>query len=141
TGPGSSLTLSAKGGPEGTFNVRVGRFDPTWLQDWTNLSGPAWQLRSLQASGHIADGALLFDAAVAAQIDAADHPAEVKLAASGDAQGVKITELTVSEAGRVLTRATGRLPVSWRVDPHPHLQLDEAAPLEVTASTDPDSPL
>ncbi|MEO6873908.1 MAG: translocation/assembly module TamB domain-containing protein [Opitutaceae bacterium] len=141
TGPRSQLTFMGQGGPDGSFAVAAGRFDSAWLHDWVTLAGPAWQLHSLQATGRIANGVLVFDTALAAQIATAKIPADVKLVAHGDADGVQLKELTVAEANRVLTQAMGRLPVSARFQPTFHLQVDETSPLELVASTDPASPL
>ena len=140
-GPASQLALKGNGGPAGSFNLTVSHFDSAWLQDWVPLAGPAWQLHTLQADGHVADGVLVFATTLTAQIAMSPQPAQVKLVASGDAHGVQLKEMSVIESGRVLTQATGRLALTWRVQPTPHFEVDDAAPLELTASTEPDSPL
>jgi translocation and assembly module TamB len=137
----SQLTLQGHGGRDATYELATGRFDSAWLQDWVELAGPAWQLQAVQASGHVAEGTLVFDAALDGQIAMTPQAAHVKLIAHGDARGLELKELTVTDGGRVLTKATGRLPVTWRPQDSPHLRLDEDAPLELTASTSPDSPL
>jgi translocation and assembly module TamB len=138
TGPDSRLILKGQGG---TFELAAAGFSSAWLQDWVTLSGPAWQVQSLQAAGHVVDGALVFDASFAAEIAVSPQPALVKLVASGDAQGVRLKEFTVTATERVLTQAAGRLPLVWRTTRAPRLYLDENLPLELSASTEPDSPL
>ena len=141
SGHEAQLTFKGEGGPKGFFSLTASRFDSAWLQDWVPLTGPGWQVQSWQATGHVADGILVFETDLAGQIDMSPQPARVKLVASGDAQGVKLQEFTVTETERVLTRATGRLPLVWRIDPAPHLALDENMPFELSAATEPDSPL
>ena len=106
------------------------------------LTGPAWQVNSLQATGHVAaNHALVFDTTLTAQIEMSPQPAQVSLIAHGDAQGIELKELKVTETGHVLTSVTGRLPLAVVMAPSPHLSIDETARLELTASTEPDSPL
>ena len=141
TGPTSRLTLKGTGGPEGFFELAVNDFDSAWLQDWVTSTGPAWQVHTLQATGRVADQMLFFDTALSAQIAMDPRPAQVKLVASGDAQGVHLKELSVVEGDRALTQATARWPLTFRMQPTPHPQWDETLPLELTASTEADSPL
>ena len=140
-GPDSQLTLKGKGGAEGFIELAATHFDSAWLQDWVTTAGPGWTLQALQATGRAVDRVLVFDTDLTARITMEPQPAQVRLVMSGDADGVRLKELSVVESGRVLTRASGRLPLSWVLRPGPHLSLDEAAPLELTASTEPDSPL
>ena len=141
SGPDSELTFSGHGGPDGLMEIATTRFESAWLQDWVTLGGPGWQMHSLQVTGHVAERAVVFATMLTAQIAMSPHPAQVKLVASGDAHGLEIKELKVVENERVLTQATGRLPLSWVLEPEPHLSIDEGAPLELSASTEPDSPL
>ena len=106
-----------------------------------NLTGPAWQLQALQATGRVTDQVLVFDTTLTAQIEMSPQPAKVRLVASGDAGGIVLKEFSVIESGRVLTQATGRLPLALVMTPTAHLRFDETAPLELSASTEPDSPL
>ena len=140
-GPASRLGFASPGGPDGSFNFAATAFDSLWLQDWISLPGPRWQVRELKMNGRVVDGTLAFDLEGRAQIAMSPQAAEVKLVATGDAQGVQLKELSVGESGRVLTQATGRLPLSWKTRSRQHLSVDESAPLELSASTEPDSPL
>jgi translocation and assembly module TamB len=45
------------------------------------------------------------------------------------------------ESQRELTRASGKLPIAWKLRPGMQLSLDENAPLELSAVTETDSPL
>jgi translocation and assembly module TamB len=141
TGAGSQLTLKGNGGPEGSFAVTAGHIPSAWLKDWVTFSGPGWQVDSWLATGRIENGGLIFDTALTAQIEMSPHPAEVSLTARGDAHGVELKDFKVASAGHVLTQATGRLPLVWQMEPTLHPVLDEAAPLELSASTEADSPL
>ncbi len=141
SGPTSQLAFKGRGGQQGFVELNARSFDSAWLQDWITLAGPAWQLHSLQAQGNFKGGTLVFSAEAAAQIAMTPRPAEVKLTATGDADGVRLKELTVTESSRTLTQISGRLPVSCVLDPDPVLRVDEGAPLELSASTEPDSPL
>jgi translocation and assembly module TamB len=140
-GSASQLSLAVHGGDDGAVELTATQFDSLWLQDWISLSGPHWQLRALNASGRVVEGAIAFKTTAAALIDMAPRPAEVQLSASGDRHGVQLQELTVTESGRILTQAKGQLPVSWKIQPTLHAEFDDSAPLDVAASTDPDSPL
>jgi translocation and assembly module TamB len=139
-GPASQATFKGKGGAGGFIDIDVTGFDSSWLQDWIAVAGPHWLIRNLQTRGHVENGTLAFDTTLAAQIEMQPRSAEVKLTASGDAKGVQLKELTVVESQRILTQATGKLPLSWKIAPM-HVLLDETAPLELSASTEPDSPL
>lgn len=141
TGPDRQFSLKAKGGRDGSIELTGKNFTSTQLQEWITLTGPGWQVQSVQATGHVADRALVFDATLAAQIEMSPQPAQVKLVAHGDTHGIELKEFKVVESDRVLTQATGRLPLVWVMDPKPHLSFDETAPLELSASTEPDSPL
>lgn len=140
-GPSSQLTFSGHGGREGSFSINASGFNSAWLKDWIVIAGPAWQMRALQAQGNFKNGVLVFSTEATAQIEMSPRPAEVKLVANGDGDGIRLRELTVTDSGRRLTHATGRLPLAWVNVPSPQLRLDEGAPLELTASTEPDSPL
>lgn len=140
-GPDSQLTLKGKGGPDGSFEIAATNFSSAWLQDWLTVTGPGWQLRSLRATGQVKDRVVVFEAALTAQIEMSPRPAEVTLMAHGDAHGIELKELKVVESGRVLTQAVGRLPATFVMEPKPHVLFDETASLELTASTEPDSPL
>ncbi|MDI1248858.1 MAG: translocation/assembly module TamB domain-containing protein [Lacunisphaera sp.] len=135
------LTLKGRGGPEGFFELAAANLPSTALADWVALAGPGWTLQALQATGRIADQVLVFDTALTAQIEMSPQPAMVSLVAHGDTDGIVLKEFSVIESGRVLTQATGRLPLALVMAPTAHLRFDETAPLELSASTEPDSPL
>jgi len=141
TGTASQLRLRGKGGDGGHIELTASSFDSAWLEDWIELPGPHWQVHTLHASGRDVHGVLAFDTTLAGQIAMQPRPAEIKLTAAGDADGIRLKELTVVESGRELTRASGRLPLSWKLPAGKHLAFDEKAPLEISAATDPDSPL
>jgi len=140
-GERSHLKFKGEGGPDGFVEINATAFDAAWLQDWIAVSGPRWRIHSLKGHGKAERGVLAFETELTAQIDMQPRPAELRLVASGDAGGVQLKELTVVEAERELTRASGRLPFSWRVYPNAEFQLSETEPFELTAATDPDSPL
>lgn len=141
TGPTSQLVFKGHGGPQANYALTLGRFDSRWLEDWVTLAGPAWQLHTLQFNGAVKEGVLVFDSTLTGHLDLPSQPAQVKLIASGDVEGLRLKELTVTDADRVLAQATGRLPVTWRPQSIPHLQRDEEGPLELSVTTDPASPL
>ena len=140
-GQSGHLALQGHGGPDAKVELTAGRFESAWLQDWIEVPGPAWQVETLQASGQVVDGTLVFDAALSGRIGAGAESAQVKVLAHGDAQGVELKELNVMQGERLVTKITGRLPATWRPLESPHLRLDENAALELSASTSPDSPL
>lgn len=139
-GPDNRPALKVRSGPEGFFELAAANLPSAALKDWVNLTGPAWQLHALQVTGRV-DQTLVFDATLAAQIEMSPQPAAVSLVAHGDAGGIELKEFKVVESGRVLTQATGRLPLVLVMAPTAHLRFDETAPLELSASTEPDSPL
>lgn len=140
-GPEGQLTLQGKGGAVGDVTLALTHFSSAWLQDWVTITGPAWQINSLQVSAHAVERTLVFDTTLAAQIEMSPQPATVTLVAHGDAKGIELKELKVAENDRLLTQAIGRLPVIVFLEPAPHLVFDESAALELTASTEADSPL
>lgn len=140
-GSESELALKVSGGADGTIALSATDFDSAWLQDWVTLTGPGWTVDNLTATGRIDDGTLVFDAALNAEIEMSPNAAHVTVTARGDARGIELTKFTVVENERVLTQATGRLPLYWAAEAEPHLRVDETAPFELVASTEPDSPL
>ncbi len=140
-GPDSQLAFKGKSGAEGFIELTTTRFDSAWLQDWVALTGPGWQVHTLKATGQVANGVLVFETGLTAQIEMSPRPAQVKLLARGDVQGIQLKELKVVDGERVLTQATGRLPLTLVMGPVSHLSFDDAAPLELSASTETDSPL
>jgi len=141
SGPASNLTFKGRGGAEGFVAVDATAIKSAWLQDWVTLAGPGWQVHHGHAAGKFTGAVLVFETSLDAEIEMSPRPAQLKLTASGDAQGVQLTELKVVDGDRVLTEVTGRLPAVWTLVPAPHLLLAENLPLELSASTDPASPL
>jgi translocation and assembly module TamB len=141
SGSVSELALKMSGGADGSVELTASNFESAWLQDWVTLTGPGWTLHTATATGRIDEGTLVFDAAITAQIEMSPSPAHVSVTAHGDAGGIELREFKVAENERVLTQATGQLPVSWVTAPEPHLRVDETAPFELNATTEPDSPL
>jgi translocation and assembly module TamB len=141
TGPSSQLTVKGHGGPTGSFAIAASHFPSSWLQDWVALTGPGWQIDAWQANGRIENGGLVFDTTLTAKIEVSPQPAEVSVVAHGDARGLELKEFKVMSGGRALTQATGRLPLVWLVEPTTHFVFDETAPLELSATTEADSPL
>jgi translocation and assembly module TamB len=141
SGSASELALKIPGGADGASELAAAGFDSAWLQDWITLTGPGWMVQTVTATGRIDDGTLVFDAALKAQIEMSPNPAHVIITARGGARGIELTEFKVVENGRVVTQATGKLPLYWAAEPEPHLRVDETAPFELDATTEPDSPL
>ncbi|HEY4245541.1 MAG TPA: translocation/assembly module TamB domain-containing protein [Lacunisphaera sp.] len=137
----AEIQITAKGGPDGTMALNAIEFDSAWLQDWFAVTGPHWLVHTLQAHGRDAHGVLEFDTTMTGQIAMEPRPAEFRLNATGNANGIQLKELTVVESKRELTRATGKLPIAWKLQPEMKLSLDENAPLELSAVTESDSPL
>ncbi|MEO6994750.1 MAG: translocation/assembly module TamB domain-containing protein [Lacunisphaera sp.] len=136
-----ALRISGHGGTDGTMALTATEFDSAWLQDWFAATGPHWLVHTLQAHGRDVHGVLAFDTTMSGQIGMDPRPAEIRLNATGDADGIQLKELTVVESKRELTRASGKLPITWKLRPEMQLSLDENAPLELSAVTEPDSPL
>ncbi len=141
TGPDGGLTLKGRGGADGAIEIGATNFASRWLQDWVLVPGAGWQVQSLAFTGRVADQALVFDTKLSAQIEMSPRPASFSVVARGDRHGLELQEFKIEESGRVLTQATGRLPLAVVLDPMPHLSFDETAPLELAASTETDSPL
>lgn len=140
-GADGHLLLRATGGAEAAFALDAAHFGSARLADWITLPGPAWHVESLQADGGARDGRLLFTANLAAGVTKDSMAANLRLAVQAEPDGLHITELTVVDGARALTRATGRLPLTWRLAPAPRWQVDDNAPLEFSATVDADSPL
>ncbi|HEX2862905.1 MAG TPA: translocation/assembly module TamB domain-containing protein, partial [Lacunisphaera sp.] len=140
-GPNGRLLARGGGGPSAHFAVEVAHFPSAWLQDWVAIAGPAWRMIAWQASGQLEDTAWRFETTAHAQIKMSPGEADVRVRARGDERGTELQELTVAADGRTLTQATGRLPLAWVADPKTRLLINDDAPLELAAGTEPDSPL
>ncbi len=139
-----SLTLAAVGSASPSFRVQTQHLESAWLAAWLQLPGPAWYLTRLEAGGQTGtDGVLAFTLGLEGEIQLPAQSARVNLSATGDAGGVQLTALKVTEGDRLLTEATGRLPL--RLVPQAgrivRWEFDQAAPLELRAVSEPDSPL
>lgn len=141
SGDDGRLHLRFATAPHVAFAVEADGIGSARLTDWVRLPGPAWHLEALRSEGRVQNGHLALDATLTASVALAPAQARLRLAMSADDAGLRIDELTVVEGQRELTRITGRLPFTARLDPAWHWQLDENAPLEFTASVDADSPL
>jgi translocation and assembly module TamB len=140
-GGNASLGLDATGGAAGSFALTAANLDKEWVHDWLDFRGPTWRVSELQATGRIVDQLLHFTATASGEIQLPDRPvAQVTLAASGDQEGVRLTGLKITEAGRVVTQVTGRLPVTLAATA-PYLRVAETAPFELQADAQPESPL
>ena len=135
------IRITGKGGNDGTIQLSATAFDSAWLQDWFAVTGPHWVVHTLQVHGREVHGVLAFDTTMTGQIAMDPRSAEFRLNATGAANGIQLKELTVVESNRELTRASGKLPIAWKLRPDIKLSLDENAPLELSAVTEPDSPL
>lgn len=141
-GPAATITLAGQGGTDGTYTLAATNLDKEWIHDWLDLRGPTWRVRQLQAEGRTVDHLFHFSSSLAGEIHLPGRAvAQVLLTARGDAEGVELTDLKISESGQVLTQATGRLPLTWTVDAVPHLRSSETAPLELKADVQPASPI
>lgn len=137
----AAIRITGKGGSDGAIELSATEFDSAWLHDWFAVTGPRWLMHTLRASGREVHGVLAFDTTLTGQIAMEPRPAEFRLSATGDAGGIQLKELTVVESQRELTRASGKLPIAWKLRPGMQLSLDENAPLELSAVTEADSPL
>lgn len=141
-GSTATVGLDAVLGSSPSFHLAAAHLDKEWIHDWLDLRGPTWRIQQLDAIGQRAGNFLNFKTSLHGEIHLPGRDvAQVALAASGDREGVDLTELTIAEAGVVLTKAHGRLAARWAVASDPHLQLDRTAPLELHAEVLPDSPL
>ncbi len=141
-GADRSLAFTGSFGEAPAFTLTAKNIESTWPAAWVELRGPAWQVATLDASGQTgADGVLAFTLGLTGEIRLPEQSARVEVAATGDAQGVQLTALKVTEENRVLTQATGRLPLRLLPQSAPRWQFDDSAPLELLATSERDSPL
>lgn len=141
-GPTGSLAWEATPGVDGSFRVSAARFDKEWLHDWLDLRGPTWRVSQLEVSGRVVDRVLHFKTSLLGEIHLPGREiAQILLTASGDQTGVNLNELKISESGRIVTQASGRIAASWTMDPAPQLRMNRDAPLELKANVLPESPL
>lgn len=136
------LAITASSGEAPAFTLVAKNIESTWPAAWVELRGPAWHVTGLAASGQTgADGVLAFSLGLTGEIRLPEQTSEVEVAATGDAQGVRLTALMVMEEKRVLTQATGRLPLRFMPRGTPRWQFDDSAALELLATSERDSPL
>jgi translocation and assembly module TamB len=110
-------------------------------QDWITLPGPGWRVGNLHLAGDFASGALAFQAQLDGTIQLKPQSAEVRVRAKGDKAGVQIEELSTVLGDRVVTQATGHLPVAWDTERLPHLRVGWGESFALDAHTSADSPL
>jgi translocation and assembly module TamB len=140
-GPASRVAADFTGGDNGAVTLELEQFDARWLADLIDVPGPSWQLQRLKFAGGLQEGKLKFDLEATAVIALTPQAAQVSLVAAGDGTGVRLTQLQMVEADRVLAQAQGRLPLVWDQRAQPHVRFDLDAPLELHATTEPSSPL
>lgn len=128
-------------GSERPLHLAAAGFPSTVLRDWLELPGPDWTIDALELAGKLKTGTLTFDTRLAGRIALQSTPAQVRLVAHGGAEGLKLEELSTTLGDRVVTRATGRIPVAIVPGASGGVRIDDRAPLEVDARTEPDSPL
>ena len=138
-GPATRLAADGGGGEGGTLHLEIDQLNAAWWSDLIALPAPDWQLQRLRLDAGSNGGKLTFALNAQGEIEFSTKRAKVSLAATGDGAGVRLTDLKVSEDERVLVQIQGRLPVTWDTLVQPHLKLDQEAPLELQATTDPAS--
>ncbi len=137
----ASLAAGFTAGARPAFTLAATNFDKEWLGQWIDLPGPTWIIRTLEANGETKDDILNFSVTTTGEIKAPQQTAQVALTARGDARGITITDLKLTDGARVLTQLTGKLPVTWSTTATPHLRFPDTAPLELAATVLADSPL
>jgi translocation and assembly module TamB len=137
----SSLQADFTSGAQTSFKLSAQHFDKEWLGQWLDIPGPTWIVSQLQATGNTVENVLNFSVALSGEIKAPQQSADVTVLATGDARGVAITELKLTDGDRVLTNAQGTLPFHWVVRGTPHFRRDDSAPLKLEADVLADSPL
>ena len=137
------VAIAVSGGPEGAWHVEAANIDSALLRDWLDLPATDWRINTARTEGRFDSGKLVFTAQLNGQIllPTQSQPADVRLRAHGDAKGVELEELATTIGERVVTQASGRIPVAWNAQASPHLQPDWNAPLAVDLRASPDSPL
>lgn len=135
------VSVMADGGPDGTWRFEAANVDSLWVHDWMAFPGPDWRIIAAHTEGRLTGGKMLFAAELNGQIALPPQSAAVRLRAHGDAKGVQLDELSTTLGERVVTSASGHLPVVWDSQATPHLQVEWNAPFAVEASTTSDSPL
>ena len=137
----SFISAAADGGLNGTWLVEAANIEALWVRDWVTMPGPDWRISTLRTEGKLTEGKLTFTTELSARIALQPQSAEMHLLAHGDAKGVQIDELATSLGERVVTKASGHIPITWDSQASPRLQVDWHAPLTLDAHTTPDSPL
>lgn len=140
-GGDTDLSLTWQGGEQGAFALRANQLSSTWLAAWLPTAGPAWQIAELKAAGRRAGDGITFNASLRGRISADQRTADVALEAQGDEAGVQLTRLDVTQGDKVLTHATGRLPLAWNDFPRPHWRIDEDQPIALDIDSATASPL
>ncbi|MBK8477376.1 MAG: translocation/assembly module TamB domain-containing protein [Opitutaceae bacterium] len=137
-GPSGRLVVTAD---ELSFTVDAANLESVWARDWVATTGPAWTVKSLKGAGRTEGGSLSFNLDLAAQLALEPRPAQVALVARGDAAGIEITRLEISDESGTLAHAHGHLPVCWAARRTPRFQLDPEGALQFEAETQPHSAL
>jgi len=137
----SFVSVGAVGGLNGTWLIEAAAIESSLFRDWLVLPGPDWRVHTLRTEGKLTEGKLAFTTQLTGLIRLQPQAADVRLLAHGDAKGIQLDELSTRIGERVVTNASGHLPITWDSTVRPHLQVDWKAPLAIEARTTPDSPL
>src|SRR5205814_740206 len=99
-------------GERGRVDATVKNITSGWWSDFAEVPGPEWRVASLAVKGQWDNGPMTFtgDGDLSMPL-ATDRLATIKIAARGDAQGVKIDTLDVVEGSAPIFTARGSLPL------------------------------
>lgn len=145
-GPAAEGSIDFQGGDSGSLSLTAQGVRSEWAADLIALPGPAWRIGSLQFTGQVKEGRLIYSTSAEADVEFSSSGsgtgggAHLLIAADGDKTGLRLTRLSMVESGRVLANAQGRLPIGWSARTVPHWQVDSEAPVELKADVESGSP-
>jgi len=133
-GPAASLIASGQAGNAGRLELAATGLDASWAADVLTNPVHAAKLESLAVTAQWHDGPATFSLGATATTPLpSGQIARLNLAARGDAAGVEIEALRVSEADATVANATGGVPVTlWPgAQPLVHLDMNGAVALKL----------
>lgn len=135
-GPSASLAGELTWGTAGKIALDVHEFKSSWVDVFVPLRGPTWTIQSLAFTGKWQQGPMNYTTAGGAVADIGNgRVGTINVAAHGGGDGLRIDALHVVENGHDVINATGRLPVTIAPAAKSMVVLDQAGPVELSAST------
>lgn len=137
-GPEARLEATLAWGETGKIDVTVAGLRSAWLRDFAELPRAEWEVEALSFWGQWDRGPLEYGIDTDATVEL-DEQRRAFFSAqfTGNAEGLDLELLRVSEGEGVVVNASGRLPIVVQPLQRPLIVFDENAPFTLDAATSP----